>query len=419
MKRIKSLIFKNQLLTGSLVMIIGSVFVNAGNYAYHLLMGRMLGPVNYGTLNSLIAIFYLLAIPSVALITVVVKFTTVYKAQNDYRRLYSLFRYFGEKFFLLGIAVLLFFILAKDLIASFLNIRETGAVVLVGSFLLLSLLSTINNGILQGLLNFNFLAANNVFSTLLKVGFGILLVRMGFSVDGAILAVLIAYILPYLISLHPLRFLWQYKPKTIRVERRELFNYAVPVTVAALGMTSLYSTDIILVKHFFPAFEAGLYGALSVVGKIIFFASGTLGIVMFPIISEKFERNKEYHSVLYQAMFLVMISSLLLITVYFLWPKLMIWLLYGSSYLEGASYLGLFAVFISVFSLSNLLVQFFLSVRKTKISFLTLGAAALQGILIWFFHDSIFQVIWVSLGVTTLLFALLLLYYFYGVRKTA
>lgn len=417
MQRIKNLIFENQLIGGSLVMIVGSTFVNFANYIYHLLLGRMLGPVNYGTLNSLIAIFYLLFIPSMALITVITKFTSVYKARNDYSKLYSLFRFFSERILILGAGVLLLFILARNSIAGFLNITETSAIILVGSFFVLSLLSTINNGILQGLLNFNFLSANNVFSSLLKVGFGVLLVSMGLSVNGAILAVLIAYILPYFASLYPLRFLWQHKPRKLNIDYKEIFTYAGPATVVVLGMTSLYSTDILLVKHFFPPFEAGVYAALAVVGKIIFFASSTISIVMFPIISEKFEKGSKYQTVLYQAFALVTASSILLTIIYFLLPELMLKLLYGSSYRVGAPYLGLFAVFISIYSLSNLLIQFFLSIRETKIYFLTLTAALFQGILIWFFHENLYQVIYSSIIVTSLLLFSLLVYCFVSIRE--
>lgn len=417
MRRIKEFVFNNQLISGSLVMIMGSTLVNFVNYIYHLLMGRMLGPINYGTLNSLIAVFYLLFIPSLALTTVIVKFTTVYRAQGNYGKLYSLFRSFSEKIFILGILAILFFIFARNLIANFLNTSEVSVVALIGSFFLFSLLSTVNNGILQGLVNFNFLSVNNVFSGLLKVGFGILLVRMGFSVSGAVLAILIAYILPYLTSLYPLRFLWRYKLERIKIDSKEIFNYAAPSALAVLGTTSLYSTDIILVKHFFPPFEAGLYGALSIIGKIIFFASGTIGVVMFPIISEKFEKGLQYRLVLYQALVLVVASCVFLTLIYFLWPGFMIRLLYGSSYLNGASYLGLFAVFISIFSLSNLLIQFFLSVRKTKVYFLSLFAALLQGILIWFFHHNFFQVIYSSIVASALLLISLLIYYFLSSQK--
>ncbi len=411
---LERVIFDNQLISGSLVMILSAMLVNVGNYLYHLLMGRMLGPESYGSLSSLIAIFYLLAIPSVAVTTVVVKFTSIYKVRDDYSRLYSLFRSFSEAFLILGIIVFLFFVFARSFIAGFLNLSQVEPVVMVGTFFLFSLLTTVNNGILQGLLEFNFLAFNNVFSTLLKLIFSILFVWIGFAIGGALLGLIVSYVLPYILSLYPLRFLWKQKPQRIKMDWREISIYAGPALVAALGMTSLYSLDIILVKHFFPPFEAGLYAALSVIGKIIFFASSIVGIVMFPIISEKFEKGSRYQSILYQALILVAFSSVFLTTLYFLLPKLMIALLFGSksAYIIGAPYLGIFAIFISLYSLANLLLQFFLSIRETKSSFLALGAAIIQGLLIWFLHEDLYQVIYSSIMTASLLLVALLIYYF-------
>lgn len=393
-------------------MISGSVIANFGSYLYHVLMARMLNPVGYGALSSLIAILYLLTIPSLALITVVVKFTTVYKIKDEHSKLYSLLRSFSEKICVVGVIVGLFFIFAKGTIANFLQISDTGAIVLVGTGFLISLLTTVNNGILQGLLNFNFLAANTIFMALLKLGLGVLFVWLGFGVGGAVLAIIVSYALPYLVSFYPLRPLWHHKKKDMGIDWKEIFVYAGPTMIAALGMTSLYSTDIILVKHFFPAFEAGLYGGLSVLSKIIFFASSTIGVVMFPIISERFEKGTNYQPVLYQSLFLVTFSSVLLTITYSFWPELMLRLLYGSSYLMGAPYLWLFAIFISIYSLSSLMLQFFLSIRKTNVFFLCLGAAILQAVLIWLFHSSLSQVIYSSIAAASLLFVSLLLYYF-------
>lgn len=417
MKTINKYVFDNQLLSGSLVVIIGSLLANFGSFIYHFLMGRMLGPVSYGTLSSLIAIFYIITIPSLALSTVIVKFTTVYKAKGDYDRLYSLLLFFTKKTIIIGAVVILFFVFARDWIASFLQIPDIMAVILVGTALLTSLLLTINGGILQGLLKFNFLAANSVLTASLKLGLGVSLVWAGFSVAGAISAIVISTIIPYFISFYPLRFLWSHKSKTIEIDNKEIFSYAGPTMIAVLGMTSLYSTDIILVKHFFPAYEAGLYGGLSMLGKIIFFASSAIGIVMFPIISERFERGTKYLSVLYQALALVVLSTVTLTTIYFIWPKFMISLLYGSSYLLGASYLGVFAIFISVYCLANLLLQFFLSIRKTNVAFFSLGAAILQVLLIWLFHRSFLQVIYSSIIATSLLLLSLLIYYFMNICR--
>lgn len=75
--------FQNQLLVGSLVMFVGTMVANVGNYLYHLLMGRMLGPKGYGSLESVIAIIYLLFIFLIALSLVITKLVANLKGKKD------------------------------------------------------------------------------------------------------------------------------------------------------------------------------------------------------------------------------------------------------------------------------------------------------------------------------------------------
>ena len=66
---------------------IGSVF----NYIFQLYMGRALGPEEYGTLGALFSIFYVLVAPSGTVQTNIAKFTSEYKAKNEYGKIHALF----------------------------------------------------------------------------------------------------------------------------------------------------------------------------------------------------------------------------------------------------------------------------------------------------------------------------------------
>lgn len=400
----------NPLITGSSVLFVGTMIANFGSYLYHLLMGRMLGPNDYGILTSLIALVYLFSIISATFLTTIVKFVTKYKAEREFKKIFSLFwqlqKIFGlTSLFLFG---LLFFL--KGSMASFLHFKNSFPVVILAAWVGISLLSFVNEGILRGFLRFNFLSFNAVFATGLKLVLAILLVKVGFGVSGALGGIVLSSLVYYLLSFYPLRFLWQYEDGE-KIDWGAFFSYSAPVLLATLGLTSLYSSDVILVKHLFPSYEAGLYSATSVLGRIIFFASGVVPAVMFPLVSERYENGQTHRYLLKQSLLIVGGISLLLTLVYFLAPQLMIKLLYGDLYLSASSYLGIFAVFISLYSLSNLLVSYFLSIRQTQVAFLILTAAVIQAILIYFFHRSLFQVIEISILVAGLILFSLLVYY--------
>ena len=420
-------ILKNQLIAGSFVLFVGSMFANFGSYLYHLLMGRMLGPVNYGVLTALISLLYIISIPALTLATTIVKFASVAKAKKNYAKVYFLFYDFSRKLLVVSVIIFILFAFGSQVIAEFLQIPSRALIILTSSLFLISLLPTVNNGILQAFLNFPFLAANSIFGVILKLALAVGLVKLGFSVGGAMMAILISSLIIYLVSFFPLRFLWQYKQslllrnkqslllrnkgKVAKIDWSKITSYAAPVFLAVLGLTSLYTTDIILVKHFFPAFQAGLYAALAVMGKIIFFASNAVPMVMFPLVSERYENGGRYRPFLSQSLILVSGLSAGITGFYFLFPKFMINILYGPSFLATSPYLGLFGIFISLYTLSSVLTSFFLSIRKTRVAFFVLSAAITQIALIWLFHASILQVIQISILVTTLLLFSLLLYY--------
>ena len=71
------------LFSGSVVMIGGSMLANAVNYLYHLIMGRVLGPVDYGVLASVFAILYVISVIPVSTSFAIVKFISSTKNKRE------------------------------------------------------------------------------------------------------------------------------------------------------------------------------------------------------------------------------------------------------------------------------------------------------------------------------------------------
>ena len=100
-----------------------------------------------------------------------------------------------------------------------------------------------------------------------------------------------------------------------------------------------------------------------------------------------------------------------LITVLFwLFPNIAIGVLYGKDYLSAKSDLVLMGIFMLFYTLSHLLVNFFLSIGKVGIVSIPLLAAFVQAGIIWFYHNNITQIIHASLFATFAMFICLLVY---------
>jgi O-antigen/teichoic acid export membrane protein len=194
------------------------------------------------------------------------------------------------------------------------------------------------------------------------------------------------------------------KVKEVKVPWREISKYGLPVLFSNLAQTSFYTSDVLLVKSLFPADQAGLYASLSILGKIVFFASSSIGMVMFPLVAGKKARGENYRRIYLNSFLLVFLVSFGITLVYFLFPKLMVNLLYGSQYLAIAPLLGLFAVFMSFYALVYLTVNFFLAAARTVMIVLPITGAVLQAVLIYFYHSSLRQVVLINIWVMAGLF---------------
>ena len=69
--------------------------------------------------------------------------------------------------------------------------------------------------------------------------------------------------------------------------------------------TYIQNLDILLVKHFFDATQAGVYAVVALVGRIVYMLSWSVVSSMFPIVAEAYRRRREDFDVLGTALLLV------------------------------------------------------------------------------------------------------------------
>lgn len=412
MKRYVSQIITHPLFSSSAVMVIGSNSANVLNYIYHFVIGRMLGPTFYGELVSLISLTGLLGVIPGSMSLVVIKYISSAKTKKEIANLVG---WLTGKVFQVSLIFFILTIVASPAIASFLHINKIIYLILIASTFLFSLATSLNRSILQGLLKFKEMIISVLVENGIKLVASILLVYLGYRVGGAMLAFVISAALGwYLTNLYLKIHL--VKKTTPPSNIKSMALYVLPVIVQSLALTSLYSSDVMLVKHFFSSYEAGIYASLSTLGKIIFFGTGPIGAVMFPIVSHRQARGQGFRRIFVYSFLVTGILASAILLIYWLFPEFAIRLLYGSAYLAAKNLLIWFGIFITLFTLSSLMINFNLSLGRTHVVLLPLIASIAQIIAIWFLHQSLFMVILVSTFVTALLLVAILIYSSYGKR---
>ncbi len=404
-------LIKHELINGTFYIFIGSIFGNFLAFLLNLFLARSLSYADYAIFASLLSVITLAAIPAGSINTVIVKFATDFfvKKQND--KLKTLYLFFFK--FVLGLSlfiIFLFFIFSTPL-KNYLHIENAWYVILAGFVISSSYLVTLNNAFLQSLLKFKFISFLNIFGSFVKLISGVILVIVGYKAFGGLWAIFFMTFGMFLLAYLPLTKILKEKSsdKKISLNTKLMFSYAVPTFATVLFLTSFTSIDVILVKHFFSPHMAGFYAGLSLIGKVIFYFTAPIPMVMFPLLVKRHATGVNFNNLFYLALLLVILPSVAITAFYFIFPNFVINLfLGGRDYLYIAKYLGIFGIYLTVFSMVNVCVNFFLSINKTKISILVVIAAVFQIILIYIYHSSFYQVIGVSLIVLTVLLVSLL-----------
>lgn len=396
---------------GSFIILVGSMVANVGAYAYHVLVGRLLGPVIYGEFSALLSLFYIINIGSGVVQTILAKFFSQLRARKLLEEVPTLF-WAAFRYICAGSLIgLLLVIVSSNALGEFLHISSSYFLWLYFLFVTF-IFSVINISIMQ---SFQLFLASSVVTNigvLLRLVFGVL--GAPFGLIGVLIGNIISNVISYVINFVPIWSLIRVKSKPLSITRADAAIYSLPTLLATLGTIALYSQDVLLVKHFFSAHEAGIYASLSVLGKVIFYASSALGFVIFPMLVEKKELKKSHQGMVFAALGGVAALSGILTLGYFLAPSFIVRIMYGTAFDGAIPYMGLFGIFITFFTLVNLLTAIFLAIGRTRVWVITLGATVSQGIGLWLFHSSLYQVIYINIAVAFLTCMILLIYYRYG-----
>ena len=396
----------------SAIMFAGSMTANVASYVYHLVMGRLLGPSGYGELSSLLSIFYIFTVPLNVGQLVLVKFISGFKANGELGQTKALFLRVTKAAAIMCAGVLPIIVIASPLVTTYLHISSQVLFLIVYLIFVFSLLTVIISSVLQGYQKFLWVSVLGAGTVVIKLLLSLPAVH--FQVIGVLIATLVSGAIMYGLSFLPLRFLFTVKTLPMKLTKREAFQFAIPTFLITLGMTSIYSTDMILVRHYFTAVDAGIYASLAILGKIIFYASSILAIVFYPVLSERTAKGWKTDKIVGIGLLSVTGISLGITLLYFLFPHFIINMLFGSSYVGGSSLLGVFGIFLVLYSIANMFTTTFLATGKTKIWIIPIVCSILQIFGISLFHQHIVQVIYIDIAISALLVAGLGGYYLYN-----
>lgn len=413
-ERVKQLV-RHPLIAGSTIIFVGSFLANIINLFFNLILGRFLLVPEYGVYSSLISLMALFGIFPSAFTSIFAKFAATYTARKKEGSINALIVSGLRIVVTIGASIVLILLIGTPAIASFLHIHDIGLLFIIYLIIFISIMYSLPGGILQGEMRFYLLSFLNLLTPTLKIAIGLLLLLFGLKVFGVTLAILFASVIPFFFLL--LFFLRRDKKFTVGKLHepgflKEFKDYSIKFFLATVGVTILTTTDIMFVKHFFNAQEAGQYAALSLMGKSIFYLTSPIYFVFFPLIAQKKEKKESLYSTLFLATGIIALCSVTLSFVYFIFPNAVLNIFFpAKGYAVLSSYLGPFSLYIIIFSIAMLFNSFLLSIGKSEVYKINLVISIFYIVLIYLFHSSFYQIIAVLFATSLLLLSSYLVYY--------
>ncbi len=381
--------FKKRLSPEQLFML-SALMVNGGNYAYNLFLGRILGPEQFADAAVLITFLLVLSFIAMTFQLVTAKFSALFETNvftNFISKIYKNALTIG---IILGILIIVF---APQLQILF-KTSTSSMFVIFGIGVPLYFLMSVNRGVFQGKSKFKSLSITYQSEMLSRLLITLSLIIL-FKVQSSTLislGILISFgfgLLPF--KLKRIRFK---KTQVISlVKKKQVQHFFIITAFYELTQIIINNSDILLVKHYFEAYEAGLYASLALIGRIVYFVAWMFVMLLLPTVVKLKKEGRSTAPILFKYISYIAIIAFAIVLGCLLFPEIMISMLFGNSYLEIAPLLWKYALATSLFAISNIFAYYYLSLDKYIPVVFSGIFGMLQMVLVILFHNSLAQVV--------------------------
>ena len=397
----KTKTLQSRIVSGSLVLLSGSSLTTAINLAYNIVVARFIGPKGFGQAT---VVYTILTLISAATLSFQIVSAKAVARQSSPEEGAGAYRLFHRGAWAVGILIALVLLMFQRSIADYLNLSSPVLVALLASGAAFYVPLGSRRGYIQGTYGFRRLASNLVVEGAVRLGGSFLLILLGLGVEGVIAANAAAVAVAYLAIAPKLA-----GPVPDPLRLSHAFRETSQALVFFSGQVLINNCDIVLVKHFFAANEAGLYAAVAMVGRVIFAFSSAVVNSMFPLVAGTRDEERRDLRVIATSLVLVLGTGSALAFGLSIAPAWLWTTLFGSGFEIAGKYnlpylLVLYAVTTIIYSLSVVIITFEMSYKIANTSWVQLAFSGVVIAGICLFHSSLREVILVQLILMALLF---------------
>ena len=394
-KRATSYLSQWEYITPVRVFLISTMIVNAGNYAYNLLLGRLLTPAEFSEVGIVISLLLMFSFLAMTFQIVATKYTVDLEKELQA----SFKKWINRTSMLVGGMLMVAILIASPAITSFFHLSNNWIIPVFALALPFYFLMSVRRGYLQGREAFGTLSSSYQIEMWSRFGITFLLLLFLTSTPG--LLVSIAVVLSVLSG----TVVVSGKEKTIASSneltatwKKTILRFFFITAAYEIAQVIINYSDLFLVKHYFDSSDAGLYTSMSLIGRMIYFITWMVVMILVPRVLKLKQEGLPYQKVFLQYIGVIGFCTLGITTIAYLFPELIVSTFFGSAYLAIAPYLWVYGLATSLFALSNVFVYYFLSLDQYVPVYVAITLGVVQVVLLTFLHETMEQMIWVQVA---------------------
>lgn len=390
-----------RIVSGSLILLSGSGLNAFINLVYNIDIARKLGPQGYGHATVIYTIVVLLSAATLSFQIVTAKLVAQQKSQSNKSHAYRLVHFASS---VCGIAVFLILLSCQSAVANYLNLSSSRLVALIAIGAGFYIPLGARRGYIQGVCGFRKLAFNLVLEQAIRLVGSIGFIALGWGLEGVVIANSLAIGGAYFAA-----YVKSSKDSAASIAVSQAAHEVSQAAIFFTGQIVINNCGIVLVNHFFVAREAGFYAAAAMVGRVIVSFSQAVMNSTFPLVAATTrEERRDFRVIATSLLLVVLVGMSITMAVYLAPPQL--WAkLFGASFSISGKYdlpylLYMYALGAVIYSLAGVIITFEMSYRIANTSFIQLVFSVVLVGAIYFFHESLRQVVVVQLAMMGLLF---------------
>lgn len=373
---------------------IAMALVNLLNYSINLIIGRSLDPSSFAEYHILATLVLVIAFVGVAVQMISAKVAATSNSGKIQLWLKKQLHIFSFLFLAL-------IIICSGMISEFLKFDSSSAFIILSLSIPFYLALCFNRGILQGRQYFSQFAFTFLIETLVRLVSTVLIILLLKENPYLFELLTLSFVLSFVISALSTRFqkvkITDVEPESTKLNIKPLISFMCFMALYELSQIVISHSDVLLAKHYLMADQAGIYSAISLIGRMIYYGTWTFVMMLFPKVIEARERNENTNFLLVITIGIVFIIGIGATLFSYLYGDLLLSLLFGEAYVAAADYLYLYAMATTLFAVANVIVYYYMSLDNYIPVCISLLFGGLQVYAITLFHGSIDDIIKVQL----------------------